>query len=79
MYQRRKARFVSMVAATYLTDTPELVEKRVSTLVARLAAAENAEQCEIGLEAIGRSCLAQVAAYWSRPVKKCDGGPGVAC
>jgi hypothetical protein len=66
-YQRRKARFVSMVAATYLTETPELLEKRIDFFVPRLSVAESAERSEIALEAIGRNCLPKLATLLDAP------------
>jgi hypothetical protein len=69
-YQRRKARFVSMVAATYLTETPELLEKRIDVFVARLGVAENAEYSEVALEAIGRNCLPKLATLLAAPIEE---------
>jgi len=66
-YQRRKARFVSMVSATYLTETPELLEKRIDVFVSRLSVAESAERSEIALEAVGRNCLPKLATLLDAP------------
>jgi len=66
-YQRRKARFVSMVAATYVSETAQLVPTRVDAFVAQLAGGGNKQRSEIALEAIGRRCLPKLAALLKSP------------
>ncbi|UCD52747.1 MAG: flagellar basal body P-ring protein FlgI, partial [Phycisphaerales bacterium] len=66
-YQRRRVRFVSMVAATYLSETPELVEKRIDTLLSRLSVSAQAERSEIALEALGPRCLPKLATLLEAP------------
>lgn len=66
-YQQRKARFVAMVAATYLTETPELLENRIDAFVARLRSEKDADRSEIMLEAIGRNCLPMLAVLLEDP------------
>jgi len=66
-YRNRKARFVVMLATTYLTETPELLTKRIDALIAGLGVPEQAERSEIGLEAIGRSSLPKLAAVLDDP------------
>lgn len=66
-YRQRKARFVEMVAATYLTETPELLDKRIETFVARLGQADRAEASEVALEAIGRNALPALATVLDAP------------
>jgi Flagellar P-ring protein len=66
-YQRRKARLVSMVAATYLAETPELIEKRIDTFLSRLAVTAEAERSEIALEAMGGRCLPKLATLLESP------------
>ncbi len=60
-YQQRKTRFVEMVAATYLRQTPELLDKRIETFVTRLSQGDRAEASEVALEAIGRNALPALA------------------
>lgn len=60
-YQRRQARFVSMVQATYVAETPELLQARIDTFVQQLAASDRKERSESALEAIGRHCLPKLA------------------
>jgi len=59
-YRRRKLRFIDMVGATYVDQTPELSEARINTYVQRLAASDDKEASEIALEAIGRECLGKL-------------------
>jgi len=66
-YQQRKARFVAMVAATYLTETPALLAKRIDAFVARLRSEEDADRSEVTLEAIGRNCLPMLAVLLEDP------------
>jgi len=66
-YQQRKARFLSMVAATYLTETPELLRDRIDVFLQQLPATENKERSEIVLEAIGRRCLPKLATLLEAP------------
>jgi len=60
-FERRKERFVSMVAATYVTETPELLQTRISTYGDLLANSQDKQRSEIALEAIGRRCLPKLA------------------
>ena len=66
-YRRRRLRFIKMVGATYLEETPDLVEARTITLIRQLAASDRKQQSEIALEAIGRQCLTQLAALLTVP------------
>ena len=66
-YQRRRARFVSMVAATYVSETPELLEKRIDTFLSRLSVAAQAERSEIALEALGPRCVPKLATLLESP------------
>lgn len=61
-YKRRKLRFLEMVGATYVEQTPELNEARINMYVQRLAASNDKESSEIALEAIGRECLGKLGA-----------------
>jgi len=66
-YRQRKIRFVEMVAATYVSETPALVEKRIDTFVARLNVPADAERSEIALEALGNRCLPKLATLLESP------------
>ncbi|HNY80604.1 MAG: flagellar basal body P-ring protein FlgI [Sedimentisphaerales bacterium] len=66
-YRRRKMRFVSMLAATFLDETPELKAARIETLARGLAESQAGESCEIALEAIGRESLASLQPLWNAP------------
>ena len=59
-YQRRKLRFLELVSATYVDQTPELNEARINAYVQRLAASNDKESSEIALEAIGRECVGKL-------------------
>jgi len=56
-YRWRKMRFVSMAAATFLDDTPELRATRIDALLKGLSESADKESCEIALEAVGRESL----------------------
>jgi len=60
-YQNRKMEFVSMIAATFLQETPELFQRRLDYYIQRLILGEDVRDSEIALEAIGRRALAALA------------------
>jgi len=60
-YRKHKQRFISVVKATYLAETPEITKKRISTFVRKLAVSEDKYTSEIALEAIGNECLKKLA------------------
>jgi len=61
-YQNSKERFIQLVKATYLMQTPQLVEKRISSHIQKLAGSENKNANAIALEAIGNACIPKLAA-----------------
>jgi len=61
-YARQKERFISIVKATYLTQTREAVEERISAFIRKLAVSEDKDASEIALEAIGTGSLRKLAA-----------------
>ncbi|HUT29733.1 MAG TPA: flagellar basal body P-ring protein FlgI [Sedimentisphaerales bacterium] len=64
-YVEQKERFVSIVKAMYLGETPEFMEARAEAFVQRLAASDDKEGSEISLEAIGIASLKKLAALLS--------------
>jgi flagellar basal body P-ring protein FlgI len=60
-YRGQKQRFISIVSATYVTETPEVVEERIDTFVRTLATSKDKEASEITLEAIGNRCVKKLA------------------
>jgi len=56
-YKGQKEKFISIVKATYLTQTPETTEERVKTFVRKLATSQDKDASEIALEAIGNESL----------------------
>lgn len=56
-YRWRKQRFIELVQATFLDQTPELIQARINTFVHILAVGEEKASAEIALEAIGRASL----------------------
>jgi hypothetical protein len=60
-YAAAKDRFIQLVRATYLADTPELTEKRIITHIQKLAGSQNKNANEIALEAIGNAALPKLA------------------
>ncbi|MGA2172464.1 MAG: flagellar basal body P-ring protein FlgI, partial [Sedimentisphaerales bacterium] len=61
-YAAEKDRFIQLVRATYLVETPELVEKRIIANIQKLANSQNKHAAEITLEAIGNVGLPKLAA-----------------
>jgi len=61
-YREQKQRFISIVRATYLAETPQITVERIRTFVRKLAASEDKEQSEITLETIGNEILDKVSA-----------------
>jgi flagellar P-ring protein precursor FlgI len=61
-YKKQKQRFVSIVKAMYLAETPEATRERVSMFVKKLATSEDKYTSEIALEAIGKESISKVAA-----------------
>ncbi|MFZ0035056.1 MAG: flagellar basal body P-ring protein FlgI [Sedimentisphaerales bacterium] len=58
----KKQRFVSIVKAMYLAETPEATRERINTFVKNLAVSEDKYAAETALEAIGNESLSKVAA-----------------
>jgi len=61
-YRGQKQRFVSIVKATYLSETPEITRERIKTFVRKLAGSEDKYASEIALEAIGNESLSKLGA-----------------
>jgi flagellar basal body P-ring protein FlgI len=66
-YTAVKERFIQLVRATYLFETPQLVEKRVNDNIQKLVAAPNKYAAEITLEAIGNDSLPLLAELLNSP------------
>ncbi|MHC4395007.1 MAG: flagellar basal body P-ring protein FlgI [Planctomycetota bacterium] len=60
-YRKQKERFISIVKAMYLVETPEITNQRISNFIRKLAASEEKDESEIALEAIGNECLDKLA------------------
>jgi hypothetical protein len=56
-YRGQKQRFISIVMAMYLEQTPEIIEERANTFADKLAASDDKDTSEIALEAIGAPAL----------------------
>jgi len=61
-YKGQKQRFISIVKAIYLAETPEITAERISTFVRKLAVAGDKDITEAGLEAIGNESVGKLAA-----------------
>lgn len=59
-YRGREQRFVAMASATYLDQTPELVNRRVMAFVRQLAVSPDKDAAEIALEAMGKQSLSKL-------------------
>ncbi len=56
-YREQRQRFISIVAALYLTQEPAIISKRITAYVERLSSSEDKYSSEVALEAIGNECL----------------------
>ncbi len=61
-YAKQKQRFLGIVMATYLKQTPQITWERTKAAVRNLAVSENKAKSEIALEAIGSDSLGMLAA-----------------
>ncbi|MCX5638310.1 MAG: flagellar basal body P-ring protein FlgI [Planctomycetota bacterium] len=59
-YREQKEKFVSLIKATYLAQTPQVTEERVKAFVTRLAVSQDKDASEIALEAIGNESLSKL-------------------
>ncbi len=66
-YRGRRARFVSMVAATFLDESSEGAPARVQALARQLVESQDKEAAEIALEAIGRESLPRLRSLLNAP------------
>ena len=60
-FQQQRRRFVSIIRAMYLTETPELTLKRINYFTRQLVALPDSQESEIALEAIGNQSLVELA------------------
>ncbi|HUW18532.1 MAG TPA: flagellar basal body P-ring protein FlgI [Sedimentisphaerales bacterium] len=60
-YGQQDERFISVVKAMYLSETPEATEKRIDALVEELASSADKQASESALEAIGNRCVKKLA------------------
>ena len=60
-YAKQKQRFVELVKATYLSETPELTRARILKYVKDLAVSEDKYASEIALEAIGNASMEKLS------------------
>jgi hypothetical protein len=61
-YLESKSRFIQLVRATYLVDSPGFTEKRIMTNIEKLAGSKDKNAGEIALEAMGNASLPKLAA-----------------
>lgn len=59
-YNQNRRRFVSLIRALYLNETPEIARKRINYHIERLALSPDNPQGETTLEAIGNQSLADL-------------------
>jgi len=59
-YRERKQRFISIIKATYLSQSTEITGERIKTFIRKLAALQDADASEIALEAIGNESLSRL-------------------
>jgi len=60
-YKAQKQKFVSIIKATYVGQTPEITEERIKAFVRELAVSNDKETSEIALEAIGNQSASRLA------------------
>ncbi len=56
-YREQKQRFISIMKATYLTQSTEIINERIKIFIRKLAALQDADASETALEAIGNQSL----------------------
>ncbi len=56
-YREQKQRFISIIKATYLSQSTEITGERIKTFIRKLSALQDADASEIALEAIGNQSL----------------------
>ncbi|MHC4534887.1 MAG: flagellar basal body P-ring protein FlgI [Planctomycetota bacterium] len=56
-YKEQKQRFISIMKATYLTQSTEIIGERIKMFIGKLAALQDADASETALEAIGNQSL----------------------
>ena len=56
-YRDQKQRFISIMKATYLTHSTEIIRERIKIFIRKLASSQDAYASEIALEAIGNQSL----------------------
>jgi hypothetical protein len=64
-YREQKEKLVSLIKATYLTQTPQATEERVKTFIRRLAVFQDRDESEIALEAIGNESISKLSVLLS--------------
>ncbi len=64
-YRGREQRFIAMVRAMYLDQTPEITKERIMTLVKELAVSQDKQTSEIALETIGSASIDKVGVLLS--------------
>lgn len=66
-YKEQKQRFISIVAAMYLTKDAKINSERIRTFVKRLSDFEDKYSSEAALEAIGNECLDELSVLLDSP------------
>ena len=61
-YKRQQQRFISIIRAMYLAQTPEVTEERILSFIRKLAVSSGKYASEIALEAIGKESLNKLSA-----------------
>lgn len=61
-YRDQKQRFISIMKATYLTYSTEIIRERIKIFIRKLAASQDSDASEIALEAIGNQSLGGLSA-----------------
>jgi len=59
-YREQKQRFISIINATYLSQSTEITGERIKIFIRKLASLQDAEASEIALEAIGNESLSRL-------------------
>lgn len=66
-YREQRQRFISIVAAMFLTQEQGINSKRISAYVKRLSGSEDKYSSEVALEAIGNECLDELGFLLDSP------------
>ncbi len=61
-YKYEKSKFISMIRSMYLSETPEITQRRINVLAEQISVSPQIDEYEFALETIGRQSFGALAA-----------------